>query len=103
MKLFNTIATAALIDKALAAVTPAKAITSADYWAGVYKSRLIHRTHSSCAKGREFNAKGWDYIQPIKIQGMNDEIRDHPHEAQVIRAQYAGMLMAMSQVCPRVY
>ena len=104
MKLFNVIAAAAVIGTSFIAPNPAEAQpTSADYWASAYKSRYLHRIHASCAKGREYNAKGWEYIQPIKIQGMNEEIRDYPNEAQEIRAQTAGMLMVMSQVCPRVY
>jgi hypothetical protein len=103
MKLFNVIAAIGVISTSLIAVNPAEAQNSADYWARAYKSRLLHRIHTSCAKGREYNAKGWEYIQPIKVQGMNEEIRDYPSDAQEIRAQYAGMLMVMSQVCPRVY
>ena len=103
MKVFNAIAAAAVIGTSMVTVTPVKATTTADYWAQAYKSRYLHRVHSSCATGRKYNANGREYIQPVKIQGMNEEIRDYPNEAQEIRAQTAGMLIAMSQVCPRVY
>jgi hypothetical protein len=104
MKLFSAITAAAVIGASLITANPAEAqLTSADYWASAYKSKYLDRIHASCAKGREYNAKGWEYIQPIKIQGMNEDIRDYPNEAQEIRAQTAGMLMVMSQVCPRVY
>ena len=74
MKLFTAIASAAVIGASLITINPVEAMTSADYWASLYKSKFLHRVHKSCARGRQMNEKSWEYIQPIKIQGMNEEI-----------------------------
>ena len=79
-----------------------KASTSADYWSRMYTGAFLNRTYKYCQRGQRVNATGDSYYR-FSHEITQEEVRDFPGEANVIRAQTAGKHIAMQQVCSNVW